>query len=100
MTMAVLPAARTGMTSEMNPSSGERWRTDDSYCADRLVHGDGDVSERWVVDCTVVFVGPRGVGEDALDAGGNFGGGLRFAYRGCQAVGDFVAAWERWFSAT
>ncbi len=44
------------------------------------------------MDCAIVFVGPRGVGEDAFDAGGDLGCGLGFADRCGQSVRDFVAA--------
>lgn len=65
---------------------------EDADGADGFLHGKSDVAEGRIVDGSVVFVGPGGVGEDTLDAGGEFRGGLLVANSTGEPSRDFFAA--------
>ena len=83
--------ASAGAISAMEPSSGQVRRGDDADDADGLDHGGGDGAQRRIVHGAIIFVGPAGKGEEALDRGGDFRGAVLAGLR-LDAGGEFVAA--------
>src|SRR5262249_21002446 len=73
----------------------EQWstrRADNADSAKRLVHGDSYISEGWVVDGSVEFVGPGCIGKQSFDAYSYFSFRLLRPDGGGESLRDFRAA--------
>ena len=72
-------------------------RTNHADGADRFIHCDGNIAERRIVYGAIKFVGPTGIGEEALHTQLQFLGGLLLADSGCQTASDLRTALRKIF---